>query len=493
MKRLYQQIVTLLASTVFGWAIIVLAAFQGIWIAVSSRYPMAFDEAYHYNLIKLHSDIISPIIYQQPAGQAPYGALARDPSQLYHFLLSIPYRLLESVGASEFVTVVTLRMFSVAMFCWGLFLFRKLLLRTKASAAAVHAALLFFILIPTVPLLAGQLNYDNLQFPLVALTLLSTASFAKQIVQRKSWLGQAMWTVLLSLLGALNKFTFLPIMAAVFTYMLWMIWRHRLHGRKRTIFKQWQALPKHTRRVQLGAIAILAVLFCWYYGVNTVLYQNPVVQCHQVIDPSRCASFEPWERNYKLAQTEQSVSPNPLRFSVDWTGGMFYRLFFTINGATGPKRYTNHVAMPIAIAAAVLSVCGAVIILRYSRRILAHDPVFVMILFAGMVYVVSLWGRNFNDYLNLGQMVAINGRYLHPILLPFILLLIAGYQHAFRLMPGVKLVILLLAIALFSVGGGITGFIHYSDADWYFEGQVFLVKLNDFGRRITAPLFLWRA
>jgi hypothetical protein len=90
-------------------------------------------------------------------------------------------------------------------------------------------------------------------------------------------------------------------------------------------------------------------------------------------------------------------------------------------------------------------------------------------------------------------MVAINGRYLHPILLPFILLLIAGYQHAFRLMPGVKLVILLLAIALFSVGGGITGFIHYSDADWYFEGQVFLVKLNDFGRRITAPLFLWRA
>lgn len=487
MKQLYRQIVAVLGSKIFATAVIGLAAFQSVWLAISSRYPMAFDEAYHYNLIKLHGQTLSPIIYQQPDGPAPYGALARDPSQTYHFILSIPYRFLEALGASEFVTVVTLRMFSVAMFCWGLVLFRKLLLKTKASRAAVHASMLFFVLIPTVPLLGGQLNYDNLQFLLLALALLVTTDIASALRSGKVPTVKVLQLATLCLLGTLTKFTFLPFMLAIILYLSWVAFRKS--GKVRL---DWKKVSTGQRRLWVGIAAVLAGLFVWFYGVNLAVYRNPVVQCHQVISPQRCQQFEPWQRNYSLAQNNLDSTHNPIKFTVDWVGGMFYRSFFVINGATGPKRYTNMVPIPISVAAIALSICGLPLVIRFGRRIVKDDPVLLLMLFTSALYLVALWGRNYNDFINLGQMVAINGRYFQPVLLPIILLWIAAYQRAFRLMPEVKLVILLASLALFSVGGGITGFVHYSDPDWYFEGRQFINQINQFARKLVSPLFLWR-
>lgn len=162
-----------------------------------------------------------------------------------------------------------------------------------------------------------------------------------------------------------------------------------------------------------------------------------------------------------------------------------------INGATGPRRYTNHVPIGIAGAAIGLLVVGVPLVARYLRRILRGDHMLQLSLFASLVYIVSLWGRNYNDFLHLGEMVAINGRYFQPVLLIIILLFIAAYQHAFRLMPGAKLAIFFIATLGFLSGGGVIGFMHYSDLNWYFENKQWLISLNDFGRKLVAPLFLF--
>jgi hypothetical protein len=484
-----------LANRLFFWFVWLGAVLQATWVAVVSRYPMAFDEAYHYNLVHLHAGQWSPLFLQQPAGPAPYGALVRDPSWLHHYILSFPYRLLESLGANEYTKVVGLRLCNVAFFAVGLYLFRKLLLKSKASTAAVHAALLFYILLPTVPQLAGQINYDNLQFPLVALALLFTHGAAASMRAKKldGWsLALALFT---ALLGTLNKFTFLPFLATVVVYLGYIFYRHYGRGwsKARAQFKKsWQMHSQGSRRALLSGLVIVTGLFVWFYGVNTVVYHNPVIQCHQVLEPVRCQGFEPWLRNYTLAQEKIVSTHSPIKFTIDWIGGMFYRTMFVINGASGPKRYTNAVPMGIAVAAILLIVSGLVLTMRYGRRIIQGDVALQLCLLASLVYLAALWGRNYNDFLHLGAMVAINGRYLQPVLLPIILLVIASFQWAFRLMPEVKLTIFTLAIIGFLSGGGITGFIHYSDVDWFFEDKAWMSQLNTLAQKFVAPLFLFR-
>lgn len=490
----YRRVVTFLASNLFFTIVWVMSIVQASWLAIVSRYPMAFDEAYHYNLVKLHANQLNPLFLSQPPGPAPYGALVRDPSWLHHYILSWPFRILDLLGANEYAKIVTLRLCNVLFFAVGIYLFRKLLLRTRASRAAIHAAILFYVLLPTVPLLAGQINYDNLQFPLIALGLLLACGAAESIRRKK--IDALKLTACLGVLltGTLNKFTYLPYLAAVVTYLGYLL--VKVYGKKLPLlvrqFKvSWAKQQLLVRRAVLGLLATTSVLFVWFYGVNTVVYHNPVIQCHQVIEPSRCEGFEPWLRNYTLAQEAQKPSHNPLKFTVDWIGGMFYRTTFTINGATGPKRYNNSVPNGMAGTAILLTVAGVVLLLRYGKRIVSGDSALQLILFCSVVYLVALWGRNYNDFLHLGQMVAINGRYLQPVLIPFTVLVIATYQWAFRLMPAVKLVILAVSLLGFLSGGGIIAFIHYSDADWYFEGKPWMISINQTLRKLVAPLFLW--
>lgn len=457
---------------------------------------MAFDEAYHLSIIKLFSKQWSPLFLHQPPGMATYGALTRDPSYLHHYLLSFPYRLLVSLGANEFTTVVTLRFLNIIMFAVGLLLFRKLLLATRASTAAIHAALFFFVMIPTVPLLAGQINYDNLQFPLMAGTILLAVKFTEKLRAKKFDLPLLLLTIIVSILGTLNKFTFLPVITAIAIYLAVVIGRFYLKDRKQTLRlakTSWRATSLLKRRVLLASLAVTVGLFMWSYGVNLVVYKNPVAQCHQVLGPARCQTYGPWARNYKFAQENKGVNPNPILFTLNWLGGMQYRLFFTINGATGPELYTNDTAPVVTAVAGLLTISGLVLFVRFGRRMLSKDYALRLMLFVVVVYSASVWGRNYSDYLHLGQMVAINGRYLQPLLMPVILVLIASFQWAFRLMPAVKLGILAASFILFLSGGGSTSFIHYSDMNWYFEKHDIITHMNDFAKKLVAPFFLWRS
>ncbi len=492
---MYKKIVAFLGSAFFFWGVWVVSIFQSMWLAITARYPMAFDEAYHYDVIRLHAKQWSPIFLEQPAGKAPYGALVRDPSYIYHYLMSLPYRLFSSLGLGEHMTIVSLRFISLTMFAYGLFLFRKLLQKTHASDAAINTAILFFIMIPTVPLLAGELNYDSLQFPLIAAAMLLTISFTESLKCKKFDTTRLALIIIIAIAGTLNKFTYLPVLLALALYIGFITAKFYVGNKKQTVRvvrKDWQGLSALRRRALSIGLAAAFGLFIWSYGVNIALYRNPVPPCHNVLGVERCNASSTWDRNYKSAAANKGVSPNPIPFVYNWLNGMHYRLFFTINGESGPGRYDNHTAPVITITAGVLAGFGALLLLWYGRRILHGDQAFVFMLFVALIYFATVMGRNYSDFLHLGQMLAINGRYLQPLLLPVILVLIASYQWAFAKMPAVKLGILAGSFLLFLSGGGITGFIHYSDTNWYFENQPFILQLNNFAKKLIAPFFLWR-
>jgi hypothetical protein len=60
---------------------------QSIWIAFSALYPQAFDEDFHFGLIKTYSHYWLPFLTKQPPNANAYGAVARVLS------VSLPHEL----------------------------------------------------------------------------------------------------------------------------------------------------------------------------------------------------------------------------------------------------------------------------------------------------------------------------------------------------------------------------------------------------------------
>ncbi len=61
-----ERIIKLLGSSKFFWAIVVVVVLQAAWIALSGRYPMAFDEDFHLGIIRLYAHHASPFWSSQP-------------------------------------------------------------------------------------------------------------------------------------------------------------------------------------------------------------------------------------------------------------------------------------------------------------------------------------------------------------------------------------------------------------------------------------------
>ncbi|HSX30798.1 MAG TPA: hypothetical protein VLE99_02675, partial [Candidatus Saccharimonadales bacterium] len=114
-------------ASMWCWRVIVsFFVLEALWFVFSARYPMAFDENYHFGLIKLHAEQWVPFFTSQPHDASVFGAVVRDPSYLYHWLMSFPYRFISLFTHSQTAHVIVLRMINVGMFAYGLTLYRRI-------------------------------------------------------------------------------------------------------------------------------------------------------------------------------------------------------------------------------------------------------------------------------------------------------------------------------------------------------------------------------
>jgi hypothetical protein len=495
MQTSLKVIHSVLRSPVFFISVLALFVFESVWIALSARYPMAFDEGYHLSIIQLFSHQWSPLILHQPGGAQPYGDVTRDTSYLYHWLMSYPYRILIS-NFSFKTTVIVLRIINVTFFTAGLVFFRRLLLKTKAPKALVNVSVLFFVLIPIVPLLAGQINYDNLMILILSVNLLMVVRFRDQLQKKKLNLGLLMAIFSLACLGSLVKFPYLPILTAITLYLIYNLWlfarlpRHRFW---RDVSKAWFTMPK-VRRLAVAALLIISCgLFIEMYGVNIVKYHNITPQCNQVLSIKRCLNYGPWVRNYQysLEPKPKNYSPDPVVFMGGWVQGMFLRTLFAINGPGEPASYQNFKPLPlISLATIVVFGLGVLLAGRYHKIIFSRDPVIVMLLFICFSYIISLIAKNYYSYLEFGRLLAINGRYLLPVLLPIMLVIAMAYRQF--LSDSRRIMLLGCVLLLFFQGGGAITFIAQSNINWYWPNDRLALHLNQRAQKLLRPvLFDW--
>jgi hypothetical protein len=480
-----QRIISVLASPGFFWGVLGFFVLESLWIVFSAVYPMAFDEDFHFGVIKIYSHHWLPFLSGQPADANAFGSVARDPSYFYQYLMSFPYRLIELFTKDQTIQVICLRLINVGLFASALALFRKVLLRAKVSGAFTNSAMLLFALIPIVPLLAAEINYDNLTILLVAWVCLQMEHIIPAVQSKKIPLWEIGILAVVCLLGSIVKYAFLPAAAACGLLLIVVLWRNfRSSGSfVRTLQKSYRETGKAAKLILLILIVVSTGLFSQRYLVNLAAYKTPLPSCDKVLTPSDCMANGPFKRTHDLTQAKSTAfKPHMLSYIPKWFYGMWFRTFFAVNGNV-PKparaRYQTVAPLPLpSITAIVAAVASVLVTLVYWRRLFKGDWLLSFFLLLAFLYCAALFVTNYGGYAESGQPVAVNGRYLLPMLLPMLAIVGRVWQLAFRRFPSVKAPLAGLVMLLFLQGGGVLTFILNSDATWYWPNHN-VVTLND--------------
>lgn len=473
-----------LESKKFWYGVLGFFALQATWLALTARYPMAFDENFHYGLIKLHAEQWLPWFAHQPSGAAEFGSVVRDPSYLYHFLLSLPYRLLSHLG--DTTAILALRFLNIGFFLGGLVLMRRVLLRLHVSQAFTNVSLAMLTLIPVVPFLAATINYDNLFVPIFAAALLLSFTVFDEFARGKVPAAQLLVLLSLLLLGCLVKYPFLPVALVLGLSVLWRAWRTKmLHAKGwRKLSNNFMSLSRLSQ-IALAALIVTSIgLFFERYGMNLVHYHTPVPSCNIVLDNSSCGSYGPWARDNQLAaQKDPDWTGSILDFSWSWLYGMWYRLFFAISWD-----YKTQQPLPVISFGAVMLAALLVLGTFWRWRRLVASPAQKLIVILLLVYGGILFLDNLEAYFRTGWPVAINGRYWVPFL-PLVFAL-GGLAWSGLLRSKAKEWAAVAVLVIFLVqGGGAGTFIIRNDNNWLWQNKA-VVSANTAAKKIVSPLVI---
>lgn len=484
---------TFLASSLFFKLVIGFFTLSSLYIALFSLYPMAFDENFHVGLIHAYSELWSPFSITQKPEYDVFGAVVTDPSYLYHYLMSFPYRVLQGLFHNESFTVIVLRLINVALCVGSLLVFRKLLQEAKVSAAITNVTFAFVALIPVMPLLAGQVNYDNLLMFILAYVLLLLYRIRVGIVTQARIPATTLFLVVMLLAyTSVVKYAFLPIAVAIVAYLIGLYIKHVSEHRR--IWKQFWGDTKRLSTVQKVAFSLVFLvgvgLFAQRYVTNIVQYKNPVPDCAAVVSIERCMAYGPWGRDYMYEHmADKPHADNALVYTAqDWSWGMWHRLFFTLAGPT--NMYDTKKPLPVASYAAIALFSLAIVaIVWQGRAVVRRYPVFVPILIITGLYLAALWQQQYGSYVQTGRPVAINGRYLLP-LLPLLgafgLLSLSYAARALNIQKYLA-VFAVLGLVVFLQGGGPITYIVRSEPEWFWQNSV-SQNITNTSRSILKPL-----
>lgn len=470
-----KRLIAAVASPAFFWLILGFFVLESLWIVFTTIYPMAFDEDFHFGLIKIYSHHVLPFISGQPPDANFYGPVANNPSYFYHYLMSFPYRLIAVFVHSQTLQVIALRVINVALFAYSLTLFRQVILKAKITPAATNFLLLLFVLIPIVPVLAGQINYDNLTMVLVAWVCLLMSQIIQSLQKRTITINNILILASVLFLGSIVKYAFLPVAAACVLELAILIWRAFEHSPRKILTAAKTGFATARRGILLASVIFLLVgigLFSQRYLVNLARYNSAIPKCDKVLTVDACMSYGPFNRTYTLLTTKDpNFKPSVVSYIPLWLYGMWFRTFFAVNGNIPYPTWARYETIPPlkmpSITAVGLIVASIGVVIVYAKK-LYRDKFLVFLALMISLYGAALFLENYGAYARSGQPVAINGRYLLPMALPAMVIAARAWRHALAGHSQKFFVITgSIIFLLFIQGGGVLTFMINSNFAWY--------------------------
>jgi len=449
------------------------------WVALSSIYPMAFDEEFHYGLIKIYATSWLPYGIQHTSDMAQFGAATGDPSYLFHYLMSFPYRLLTGLGLSDTAIIILLRLLNLGFVVSSLFVFRRAILNVGVGKAVVNLGLWLFMLIPVFIMLAAQINYDNLLLLIVAWSIHLIVDMTNRVRNDGVLPLSSTWLLaVVVLIGMSIKYAFLPIALSLFIWSVGLVVvsfrRQKSSFRKfiRTITKQLSSFSTLAISGLIG-LTSLGTFFASHYIVNHTTYGNAIPSCEQVFTEDECTAYGPWNRNRNyVANRSPSFEPlsYPAYMATEWLPGMTQRLTFSLAGKT--NNFQTKPPLPVVVFGFVLFTTIGIIafVIQAIRRNVTWFG-WLTVLLTG-IYVGVLSIQLYGDYVETAQPVAINGRYL-LLLLPLVgIAMIQAINGLLKkVSPNIKVGISLGALAVLIIGGaGVSTYILQSEPHWFWPG-----------------------
>jgi hypothetical protein len=489
-KDILDKIAGGLGSKRFYYCMLAFFVIESAWIAISALYPQAFDENFHYGLIKVYSHYWLPFFSNQPPHADAYGAVARDPSYLYHYLMSFPYRFIALFVHGQSGQVIWLRFINIAMFGGGLVLFKRLLRRVGVSRSLSNVSILLFVLIPIVPQLAAQINYDDMLFPLVAWVCLQAFDIIDDIKARKLSSKRILILLITCFFTTLVKYAFLPIFAAIVIFLAVLIYRG-YKGKFGKLFMQLKTdFLKNSRLVKIGLplLLVISLGMCLQRdGVNLVKYHSVEPDCSKVLTIKQCSAYSPWYYNYQnhtnVVSGKYVASDSVLTYTQKWFYWMWYRLFFAVNGQA--SNFANDPPLPLpSIAAAVLAVVSLLALIKARHTLFHKRPYLTLMLAVCLIYGLTLFVQGYTTYRYTAILENMNGRYLLPILLPLASVIGIAMSSVIGKSKAVKSFLVVIVLVLFLDGGGIFTFLFNSDSTWYWNNST-VQKVNSGAKTIT--------
>lgn len=465
-------------SEKFFWVVLVWFIISATWVATASLYPMAFDEEVHFGLIKLFAEQLSPYGIEPKGEMAYLGLGPAEVSYAFHYLMSFPYRLLDTFGISEQAIIIVLRLVNIAMVVGAIVLYRKALFAAKVPRGVVHGSLAAFTLIPIMPLMAGQLNYDNLLLLLVALAFYLIISITDRVYSDKQLpVAQSLWFFAVVLASVPVKYAYLPIGLGFGLWYAWLVY-FVMRKSKKNFYKNISSQFSHVKKLTLAAVAvvmILGVFFSYRYVDNSLQYGSAIPSCDDVFSRTDCFDYGPWARTQRyLAAVDPNFEPFPfpVYMAVYWVPDMIQRLTFSVAGPT--NTYETKLPLPVLRTVGVIFLfMGVVAFAMRAKELFRKWPYMALTVLVSLIYMGTLAIKLYSGYSNTSIPAAINGRYL----LPLIPLLFALLTQAIMLVATEykrrKEVTALLAIMLvlvFIQGGGVFTYFVVAESYWFWDG-----------------------
>ena len=447
-----KNIVRFLGSNLFFKIILGVAVVQGLWYAFSFQ-PTLFDEPKHLERIFFYTHHALPFL----GGNQDYswdhlGAIIRDGSYLFYYLMSLPLRLFELFTQDTKTLVILLRILCLTLFVGGLFFFRKAFNSIKGiSQSVTNVVLLFVVLTPAVAPLPGAVNYDSPVFLMFAIALwLAIRCINSKQIRPLDLSG----LIILVLLMSIIKWTSIALSIPLVLYLSYLLWKRYDKRLIKEVVTAVKIAPRRLMWMAAAGLVISATLFIERPVMNTVLYGQPEADCPRVIGYNRCLKFP----DYAVYAAVGKAKPvdfkpmNPVEYFLSlWTP----RMINTQVSLMPWQAKQLSPALPIIqILYFTFALAGVGLFLIYFRDFMRSD-INKLLLVVVVGYVILLFIYLYKLYLTYAIPAAISGRYLLPIL-PILFYFVAiSFKAALRKHNKALLLLLVSVLLGFTQGGGI--------------------------------------
>lgn len=435
---------------------------QTSYLAITAHYRLIPDAATHLSKIKLFArDGLDPLIKNQE-GFYFVGEMIRRPDTLYHYLMSLVYRVspfLENSNVAPGLTsentgtVLMLRFTNIFLVLGGLVLFYLLMKRLGLPVIVRNLSLFMMVNTMMFIFVASSINYDNMLF----LMSMAVFYFLVMFMQKRSIY------ILLLLLGSLAvaglvKKSFPPIGVVVLPLAVYYAYKSRYSIKKQTINilkSSWW------KRVGLGSLLAVMLLFSGLfverYVVNVIKYGDPVPGCLQLHTYEQCSQNALFKRSQRFENTPTTYEIRPPEFTYKWSDRMRESVFSVLShksfSETKIMTYGSYLFIGLMIIATV-------------RKFDPKEREINTLLFISIYYILVLLAVNyFKTYMNTGIFgIALQGRYAFPVL-PILFAL--GNYYVFKLFAQKWLKALYsLFILIIFIPSGILNYIFWTDKEW---------------------------